>query len=120
MRAVGAVAGDIAKDKAGVIGVQRGRIQPHARRRTGGEVLDEHIRGGGQLAQRGQPRRVLEIQCQAFLGPVGPGEMRGDTARTGVIGAGEIAGTGAFHLDHACAQIGKLPRRKRRGNGLFQ
>jgi hypothetical protein len=37
-----------------------------------------------------------------------------------VIATGEVSHAGPFHLDHAGTQIGKLTRRKRGGDGVFE
>lgn len=61
-----------------------------------------------------------EIQRQAFLGAVGPGEMRGQTLDAAIVAAREVADFGPFHLDDARALVGQLARAEGRGNGVFQ
>src|SRR5690606_19883399 len=56
----------------------------------------------------------------AFLGPVGPDEVRGQAVDALVIAPGEIAGAGPLDLDHAGAEIGQLARTERRGDGVFE
>jgi len=45
--------------------------------------------------------------------------MRGLSEHRGVVAASEIAFAGALDLDHAGPEIGQLPCRKRRGDGLL-
>ena len=94
--------------------------KPEARRRTRRQVLHQHV---GLLQQAGEhvgSLGMLDVQRQAFLGTVGPHEMRGQALDPFVIAAGEIAGPGTLDLDHAGAEIGQLARAEGRGDGVFQ
>ena len=63
---------------------------------------------------------LLEVEGQAFLGTIGPDEMRGHATHALVIAAGEIAAARALDLDHPRAQISQLPRAERCGNGVLE
>ena len=64
--------------------------------------------------------RVLDVQRQAFLGAVGPDEVRGQAAHALVVAAREVAHAGALDLDDARAQVGQLARGEGRGDGVFE
>ena len=120
VRAVLAVARDIADDQRRMRGAERLPRQPHARRRTGRQVLHQHIGLAQQLHQRGQCRRLLEVQRQALLGTVGPDKVRGLSLDARVVGARKVPATGTLDLDHARAKVGQLARAEGRGDGVFQ
>ena len=94
--------------------------QAHASGSAGSEVLHQHIGFLQQLPEGVERLRLLEIERQALLGPVGPDEMRGLALDAGVVGAGKVAGAGALHLDHARAEVSELARAERRGDGMFK
>ena len=73
-------------------------------------VTLEHLGGFG----------MLHVEREAFLGAVGPDEVRREALHAGVVAAREVAGAGAFDLDDPGAEVGQLARRERRGNGVFE
>src|SRR3970282_2021776 len=60
------------------------------------------------------------VQGEAFLGAVGPDEMRGQALHRAVHRARLIAHAGALDLDDARAELGELARADRAGNPLPQ
>ena len=76
IRAIGAVARDVADDELGVVGLQRLVRQAHARSGAGSQVLHHHVGRGQQLQQRLFGLRPLDVERQAFLAAVKPGEVR--------------------------------------------
>src|SRR5699024_8429944 len=60
------------------------------------------------------------VQRQAFLGAIGPDEVRGQAVDALIVGAREIADAGALDLDHAGALVGELTGTKRCRDRLFQ
>ena len=95
--------------------------QAQARCRAGREVLHhdvgllhhqalEHLGGLG----------VLHVEREAFLGAVGPDEVRRQAAHAFVVAAGEVAGAGAFDLDDAGAEVGELAGGEGRGDRVLQ
>ena len=87
---------------------------------AGREVLHQHVGRGEQLLERGEGGRLLQVQRQAFLGPVDPDEMGGQALGAAVVVAGEVAAAGTFDLDHARAQVGQLAGAERRGIRVFE
>jgi hypothetical protein len=118
--AIGAIARDVADDQARIAPAQVLVVQAETRRRAGRKVLHQHVGACKQVPQHRIGARLLDIQRQAFLGTIGPDEVRRQSLYAAVIGAGEIAGAGPLDLDHAGAEIGELARAERRGNGLFE
>ncbi|MNY03000.1 hypothetical protein D3C86_1355960 [compost metagenome] len=100
--------------------MQRLERQPHARSSARRQVLHQHIGLLQQLLENDLRFLLLEIQRDAFLGAIGPDEMRSHAAHTLVIATGEVAAAGPFDLDHPRTQVRQLPRAKRRGNGVFE
>jgi hypothetical protein len=104
----------------GVLLAQGLVTQAHARGRAGRQVLHQHVGVLQQLAEDFKRLRLLEVERQAFLGAVGPDEVRGLALDAGVVGAGEVARAGALDLDHARAEVGELAGAERRGDGVFE
>src|SRR5690606_29108214 len=94
--------------------------QPHARRSARSKVLYQHVSPGQQLVEYLGGFLLLDVQGQAFLGTVGPDEMRGQAIDTLVVAPGEVTGTGPLHLDHPGAEVGQLARAERRGDGVLE
>src|SRR5581483_11316959 len=63
---------------------------------------------------------MLHVERQAFLGAVGPHEMRGETLHAVVVGAREIAHAGTLDLDHARTEVGELARAERRRDRVLE
>ena len=63
--------------------------------------------------------RPLEIERQRFLRSIQPDEVAREALDAGVVAAREVAAVGPLDLDHARAEVGKLPRRERRSDGLL-
>ena len=70
-----AVTGNIAHDQFRKARVQRLEGKPHTRCRAGCEILHQHVGLREQLFHNGRCVLMLEIQRQAFLGPVRPDKM---------------------------------------------
>ena len=120
VRAVVAIARDVADDELRMRGAQGVGAQAHARGGAGREVLHQHIGLGHEGFERRQRRGLFEVEREAFLGAVDPGEMRRHAVHARVVGAREIARTGALDLDDARAEVGELARAKRRGDRMFE
>ena len=63
---------------------------------------------------------VLHVEREAFLGAVGPDEVRRQAAHALVVAAREVADAGALDLDDAGAEVGELARRERRGDRVLE
>jgi len=100
-----------------VQGVER---QAHAGGGAGCEVLHEYVGLGQQGIEDAVGGLLLEVEGQAFLGAVGPHEVRGQAVDALVVATGKVAAARAFDLDHAGAQVGQLAGAERRGDGMFQ
>ena len=120
VRAALAVAGDVADDQLGKAFVQRLERQAHARGGARCQVLYQHVGTGQQAAEHLHRIVLLEVEGQAFLGAVGPDEMRGQAADPLVVATGKVTAAGAFDLDHPCAEVGELAGAERRGDGVLQ
>ena len=72
------------------------------------------------LARISPRRRMLHVERQAFLGAVGPDEMRGQALHRAVVAARGVADAGALDLDHARAELGELARGERPGDDLLE
>src|SRR5579864_2614407 len=84
------------------------------------KVVDENIGAGEKRREDIAIAGPLEIERDAALAPIEPGEMDGEAVKILIIGARKIAAVGPFHLDDIGAEVGHLARAKRRGHGLFQ
>ena len=107
---VGAVAGDIADDQAGKVAAQAGVVRPSRAAAPGPFCTSTSAPASSLRSSAG--RLVLEVERQAFLGTVGPDEVRGLAPHARIVGAGEITAAGAFDLDHARTEVGQLPVQK--------
>ena len=94
--------------------------QAHAGGRARRQVLHQHVGVLQQLAEDFKRLRPLEVEGQAFLGAVGPHEVRSLAFDARVVGAGEVTRAGALDLDHAGTEVGELARAERRGDGMFE
>ena len=63
---------------------------------------------------------MLHVEREAFLGAVGPDEVRREAAHALVVAAREIAHAGPLDLDDARAEVGELARRERRGDRVLE
>jgi hypothetical protein len=69
----------------------------------------DHARGFGRF----------EIESERLLRSIQPHEVTRHPFDRGVVPAREVAAIRSLDLDHARAEVGKLPCRKRRGHGLL-
>ena len=121
VRAVVAVAGDVADDDAGLVRRQRVVRQAEARRRARRQVLHDDVgRFDDQPLEDRLRLRMLDVERQALLRAVGPDEMRREPAHALVVAAREIADAGALDLDDARAEVRELSRRERRGDRVLE
>ena len=72
-----AVAGNVADDQPRKAFVQRLEGEPHARGGAPVPVLHQHVGLGQELVEHLGSGVLLHVEAQAFLGAVGPDEMRG-------------------------------------------
>ncbi|CAH0301155.1 hypothetical protein SRABI70_04374 [Pseudomonas sp. Bi70] len=100
--------------------MQRLERQAHACRGARREVLHQHVGLGQQVVEHLTGTVLFEVEGQAFLGAVGPHEVRGQTIDPLVVTAGEVAAAGALDLDHPGAHVGELTGAEWRRNGVFQ
>ena len=120
VRAVVTVARDVADDQARVVVLERVERQAHARGGARRQVLHQHVGARQQVHQRGMGVRVLEVQRKAFLGSVGPDEVRGQALDAGVVGSGKVAGARTLDLDDPRAQVGQLAAAQRGSDRVFE
>ena len=83
------------------------------------EILHQHIGACDEFRQNGARLRILHIERDAFLGSVGPHEVRSQPFDPVIVVTRKIPAPGALDLDHAGTEIGQLARAKRRGDGVF-
>ena len=100
--------------------VQRLERKPQARRGARRQVLHQHVGTFQQFGQHVARLRVLHVQRQALFRTIGPDEVRRHAVDALVVGAGEVAAARAFDLDDARAEVGKVPRAERCGDGMFE
>ena len=100
--------------------VQRLEGEAQARGRAGREVLHQHVGLLEQAIQDLRRARVLQIEREAFLGAVGPHEVRSQAAHALVVAAREVAHAGTLDLDDARAEVGELARAERRRDGVLE
>ena len=120
VRSIRAIARDIADDEPWVAFAQRIVGEAEACRGTRGEVLDQHVGMTQELGEDGLGGRVLDVEGEAFLRPVGPDEMGGESVDALVVAAGEVAAIGPLDLDDAGAEFGKLARAEGRCDRVFE
>ncbi len=88
--------------------MQRVRAKTHALQRAGTIVLDQHMRGVGELQQQLARLRVAQVQRQALLvARVGLPEER---LAADLPVAQRIALARVLDLDHLGAEVGQLQR----------
>ena len=97
---------------------RRGRAQPIGRARR--QVLHEDVGAREQPREDAGRFRPLQVQRQRLLRPVQPDEVAREPLDGRVVAAREVAAVGPLDLDHARAEVGELPRRERRGDGLLE
>ena len=115
------ISGNVAHDNAGLVRRQRDIRQTQARSRAGCQVLHHDIRLLANESLEDHLRfRMLDVQREAFLGAVGPDEVRRQAAHAFVIASREITHPGAFDLDHPRAEIGQLAGREGCGDRMFE
>ena len=95
--------------------------QAEPRRRAGRQVLHDDV---GLLHDQAleDPGRLgmLHVEREAFLGAVGPDEVRRQAAHALVVAAGEVARAGALDLDDAGAEVGQLAGGEGRRDRVLQ
>src|SRR3990167_6612658 len=64
--------------------------------------------------------RVLDVEREAFLGAVGPDEMRGQSLDGPVVAACGVPDARALNLDHARTQLGELAGAEGAGDHLLE
>ena len=95
-------------------------LVPHAKAigDAGHEVLDEHVRAGGEVAEQPRAVRLLEVERDPALVPVDGGEdgahARAPRARAPL--AEVVAALRALDLDHVRPQVGEQHRAVRAGD----
>ena len=119
-RAVLSVAGDVAGHQTRKPLSQTCGIEPELGQRAGQQVLNKHIRVFQHPEQDFTVFVGFNVQGDRFFASVQPCEIGAFTVGGGIVGAGEIAGSLAFDLDHTRAGIGQPRGAKRRGDCLFQ
>src|SRR5207247_8599955 len=63
---------------------------------------------------------MLCVQRKAFLGAVGPDEVRRQALDRAIVAARSIATARTLDLDDPCAELGELTRCERAGDDLFE
>ena len=118
--AVGSVARDAAPDEARV-GLAK-LLVPQAQPLdcAGHQVVEEDVGARHQAGEYVEVARLFEVEHDAALAPVEPGEVGRHAVEGAVIAARQVAAIRTFHFDHVRAHIGKLPRAEGRGHGLLQ
>ena len=119
-RAVFAVSGYVAGHEAREPLSQTCGIEPEFGQRARLQVLNKHIRDFQHPEQDFPVLIGFNVQRYRFLSPVKPCEIGAFAVGGGIVGAGEIAGTLAFDLNHTRAGIGQPRGTKRRGDCLFE
>ena len=112
-----AVAGNIARDEPRMPRAQGLRAEAELRRRTGREILQEHVGPRDHPVQQRCVRRVLEVEDDGLLAPVEPDEIGRKSVHRAVVVARNIAAR-PLDLDHPRAGIGQLGRAQRRRRRL--
>ena len=121
VRAVFAVAADVADDDPGLLRRERCVRETEARRRARCKVLNDDVGGLDDEPPKDHLRlRMLDVERQAFLRAIGPDEMRRETVDALVVAAREIAHAGPLDLDHPRAEVRELPRCERRGDRVLE
>src|SRR6187401_2004080 len=99
---------------------QRGRTEAEALDCAGSEVLHEHV---GALEEPGEDRsgrRMLDVERDAFLGAIGPHEVRRLSLHRAVVTARRVACARPLDLDHTRTELGELPGGKWTGDDLLE
>ena len=102
----------------GEVGGRKAKARGGSRR----EIGDERICAVEQPMEDVHTHVRLQVQCDRFLAPVAPDEVRGEATGSVddvVVVAGEVTAVGVLHLDHARAQVGKHPGAHRGGHRLL-
>src|SRR4029077_1114652 len=84
------------------------------------EVLEEDVGPRRELLEDRARLGPFHVERQAFLGTIGPDEMRGLAVHRVIVGARSIAAAWPLDLDHPGPELGELPRRERAGDHLLQ
>jgi hypothetical protein len=106
---VGAVlppARDSDDDQARVLPLQNRGTQAHRFEGPGPEILDQHLRGGGEAEQQLAPAHLAQAECQALL--VARIHLPMDADASALPGAQRIAPLRILDPDHLGAEIGEL------------
>ncbi len=113
------IAGHVADDEAGMAVSENGWCGPEPLGGARRKVLHEHIRARQEAREHLRALRPLEIERERLLRSIQPDEVAREALDAGVVSAREIAAVGPLDLDDTRAEVGKLPRRKRRSDGLL-
>jgi hypothetical protein len=100
--------------------VQRRDIESEAVESAGSEVLHHDVGACHELVGDLDAVRVLEVERDAALAAVQPGEPGRLTVDDAVVVAGKVALTAAFDLDDVGAEVGEMARAKRRRDSLLE
>ena len=120
VRAIRAVARDVADDEPRVAAGERFVREPQPRGGARREVLHQHVGLREQAVEDRRRLRVLDVERQALLAAVRPDEMRREPAHAAVVGAREVADAGALDLDDPGAEVGELARAERRRDRVLE
>lgn len=82
--------------------------------------MEEDVGAFDQAGERVEVAGLFEIEDDAALAAVEPGEVGGEAAQRAIVAAGEIAAIGPLDFDDIGAYIGELARAKGRGDGLLE
>ena len=110
--AAAAIAGNVAGDQAGEARRQRRRIEPEPFCGARCEILQEHIRLRQQRVKHALALAAFDVEGEALLGAVGPGELARHPVHHVIIVAAEVALARPLDLDHPRAPVGEMPAGK--------
>jgi hypothetical protein len=120
IRSIRSVAGDSAPDDPRLSRCDRVVAEAEPLHRAGREVMHEHI---GALEQARADRSIgffLQIERDASLGSIQPGEVRRRSIQRAIVRARRIAAVRSLHFDDVRPEVRELPRAKRCRNRLFE
>jgi len=95
-------------------------VKPETLDRARGQVLHEHVGLRHEFLQDRARRRMLDVEGQALLRAVGPGELARHPVHHIIIIAAEIAFAGPLDLDDPRTPVGQMPAGERCRDGLLQ
>ena len=119
-RAVGPVAGNAAPDDARI--ARRHLLVPEAESLHGTrrEIVHEHVGVVDQPRANLQIVGRLEVEHDAALAAIEPGEVRRRPVHRAVVGSRGIAAVRTFDLHDVGAKVGELTRTEGRGDRLLE